>query len=132
MLNKLNKMQEILNQINCKKAKSIKFDSDGNLIAESFNAVKIEFGFLSDMKELVPDIINHIAFLQNLIDDYDLMTTKARNALTKAGMPDTIEENDCCRSLSLEERIEMLDDEKQELHDMLWADAPRHGFGANL
>jgi hypothetical protein len=132
MLNKLNKIQGTLNQISSNNTKSIKFDNEGNLIAESFNAVKLEFGFLGNMKELVPEVITHIKYLQSLIDAYNLVVTKARVALTEAGIPETIDDGDCYKSLHLDERIKMLDEEKQELHDMLWADAPVHGFGANI
>lgn len=132
MLDKLNKIQKTLNQINSKNTKSIKFDSEGNLIAESFNAVKLEFGFLVNMKELVPEIIDYVNCLEKLVDDYASIIVKARVALTEAGIPESIDDGDCYKSLHLDERIKMLDKEKQELHDMLWVDAPVHGFGANI
>lgn len=77
--------------------------------------------FIIEFVKAFPDIINHIESLTNIETDYDITLTKIRKALDKAGVKDLefVEEYNCERSLSLEERINSLIKDKEEL-EPLW------------
>jgi hypothetical protein len=103
-------------------------NDDDNLI----NGVPIEYistemnpdnaWFITEFVKAFPDIISHIESLTNIESEYDIKLTKIRKALDKAGVKDLefVEEHNCDRCLSLEERIDLLIEDRDELEYMLW------------
>ena len=78
--------------------------------------------FITEFVKAFPDIISHIESLKNIETEYDIELTKIRKVLDKAGVEDLefVEEHNCERSLSLEERINFLIKDKEELEYLLW------------
>lgn len=78
--------------------------------------------FITEFVKVFPDIISHIESLRNIETEYDIKLTKIRKALDKAGVKDLeyVEQHNCDRCLSLEERINCLIKDRDELEYFLW------------